>query len=677
MPNHLIDEISPYLLQHAHNPVDWYPWNEEALQKARTENKPIFLSIGYAACHWCHVMEHESFESPAVAQILNENFISIKVDREERPDLDRIYMTALIALSGQGGWPMSIFLTPDLKPFFGGTYFPPVQRYRTPSFQNILLGVIEAWKNKPYEILEISNSINQHLKEQASWNTSNPTDFTSKSLENAARMLIQTYDWQYGGWGGAPRFPAPMLIEFLIQQASDHPGPEILRLIQHILTVMNRGGLYDIVGGGFHRYSTDNSWLVPHFEKMLYDNAQLALVYLHGYLLTGDITFKYTCEETLDFIQREMLHPSGGFFSSLDADSDDGEGHYYLWTLDELQTILSQEEFVFLSRIYSLPENGNFERKIILKKTGPDETLSSHLDLSLSDFRLKLQAIHQKLFAYRSQRNPPAADDKVITAWNALALKAFAEAARYLKRADYLTTAQNCARFLLQNSFKGHLFRSWRDGKRRQHAYLEDYSSLAVGLLSLYEADHNPDWFQASINLTEEMFEKFEDPRGGFFDTPNDQPNLLVRTKETQDNVTPCGNASAAYALLLLSTYNENAEWHACAEKSIALTAQTALHYPQAFAFWLQAMNFSVGPATQIIILYSPSETNQKEYQKFLNEKYRPKWISVVSDYPPSPKAPAILRETSLLNTQTTIYICRDSMCLPPVNTLEELKTLI
>ncbi len=402
MPNHLINETSPYLLQHANNPVDWYPWGGEALQKARDENKPIFLSIGYAACHWCHVMEHESFENTTTADILNRFFISIKVDREERPDIDMIYMMAVQNLTGQGGWPLNVFLTPDCRPFYGGTYFPPVPRYGMAAFSDILTSLAKMWREDHVKIIESADQLSGQVASEAYWaRKPQSAPLVIENLHTATSKLVDGYDWEHGGWGGAPKFPAPMTIDFLLTQAV-RGSPEALKTVVHALRTMNRGGMYDLVGGGFHRYSTDENWLVPHFEKMLYDNAQLAQVYLHAYQMTGDVNLKRTAEETLDFILRELTGPEGGFFSSLDADSEGEEGKFYVWTVDELKLALSDpQDYEFLASIYNIPAAGNFEGKIILQQKMNQDERSSAPELSSPELNLHLRNIGQKLLMVR------------------------------------------------------------------------------------------------------------------------------------------------------------------------------------------------------------------------------------------------------------------------------------
>src|SRR5690349_5852685 len=468
MPNQLIHESSPYLLQHANNPVNWYPWGPEALAKAKAENKPIFLSIGYAACHWCHVMEHESFEDPETAAIMNENFVSIKVDREERPDLDSIYMQATTAMTGSGGWPMSVFITPDLRPFYTGTYFPPVRRYNMPSFKEILLSLSKAWNEQREEVDRVGDQVLQYIQPQVQPGEIKDA-FTRESLESATKSLLDSYDWGYGGWGEAPKFPQPMTIEFLLRRSLTDSAQheQALKVSVHILNTMCRGGMYDVVGGGFARYSVDNFWRVPHFEKMLYDNAQLALVYLHGYLITRDVKFRQICEETLDFILREMTHPDGGFYSSLDADSEGEEGKFYVWTQDEIQNALGPD-FDFFRAAYGITPQGNWETKTVLQRALDDASLAARFKLDPESVRQKLSDLHRQLLRVRDQRIRPGTDDKILVMWNSLALSAFAEAGRYLGRKDYSDAAIKNARFLLGELYvKDRLLRSWREGQAK------------------------------------------------------------------------------------------------------------------------------------------------------------------------------------------------------------------
>ncbi len=674
MPNRLIHETSPYLLQHAHNPVDWYPWGEEALQKAKLENKPIFLSIGYAACHWCHVMEEESFKDPQTASFLNQHFISIKVDREERPDLDNLYMSAVVSMTGQGGWPMSIFLTPDLKPFYGGTYFPPIPRYGMPSFLEVLEGIQRIWQTERQNIDSVAEKISEYLHETNQWRTFAAPQINLDLLDQAAKNLIQYYDQQNGGWGRAPKFPQPMVIEFLLHRHLRNQ-PDSLEIARHALDVMQRGGLWDVVGGGFHRYSTDSRWLVPHFEKMLYDNALLAQAYLHAYLLTGDFTYRHTCERTLDFILREMTHPSGGFYSSLDADSDGEEGKFYLWSkteiLSAIRSLLEREIFM---ETYPLPDEGNFEGKIILQSRAPLNILASRHNMSTQAYLEKLDVPLQQLFRLRSERVRPRTDDKIIVSWNALALRAFAEAGHYLQRHDFLQAAQNNAAFLVDNLIKGDtLYRTWREGISRTPAFLEDYAGLAVALLTLYQLDGNPRWYAESQRLNNWMMARFQDPHGGFFDAAQQSSNTPVLPKYPQDNPIPSGNALAAHALMLLWAFEESDSHLDKAIELLATLQQTAAEYPTAFAYWLQVQDFAAGPIQQVALVY-PSESDQP-HLKWFNPAvtpYHPRRILAQTAYPLPENTPKIFEGKPVVQNQPTAYICQNFSCKQPLVDFEE-----
>lgn len=676
MPNHLVSENSPYLLQHANNPVDWYPWGEEALNKAKLENKPIFLSIGYAACHWCHVMEHESFEDLETAAVMNENFVNIKVDREERPEIDSIYMQATVAMTGSGGWPMSVFLTPDLKPFYTGTYFPPVRRYNMPSFKEILLNLAKAWREDTTEIERVGNQVLQHLQ-SSSEISGNSYEMTSDGLTEAEKSLLEAYDWGYGGWGNAPKFPQPMSIEFLLRrsQSNSSQREQLIRASVHALDAMSRGGMYDVVGGGFSRYSVDNFWRTPHFEKMTYDNAQLALAYLHGYLVTGNADYRRICEETLDFVLRELTHSEGGFFSSLDADSEGEEGKFYVWSQEELEDALGSD-FDFFKAAYGITLSGNWEGKTILQRAIDTATLAVRFKMEREEITRKLSNCHQRLLGTRSSRVRPATDDKVLVMWNSLMLKAFAEAGRYLNRHDYIQVAIRNARFLLNNLYiNDRLHRSWREGQTKHNAYLEDYAGLILALLALYQSDPNKEWYLWALKLADEMVEHFADPNGGFFDTRDDHETLLVRPKDIQDNATPSGNALAATALLDLAAYGDRTDWRDLAEEMLSSVYGVMLRYPTAFAQWLCAADFAFGPTREVAIIGDAERSETKELLNTLWKTFRPRQVIAISNYPPEPDAPALLKDRPLLNDLPTAYVCQGFVCLQPVNSPTEMET--
>jgi uncharacterized protein len=675
MTNKLTNENSPYLLQHAHNPVDWYPWGEEALQKARQEDKPIFLSIGYAACHWCHVMEHESFEDPRTASLMNEYFVNIKVDREERPDLDSIYMNAVVSMTGQGGWPMSVFLTPEGAPFWGGTYFPPVRRYNMPAFPEILATIARLWADDRDQLLKSSQEIGEHLR-STSQIPSSHVELNMDQIKQASQALTQAYDWKNGGWGGAPKFPQPMSIEFALRQAQR--GDVFARdMALHALNAMAQGGMYDVVGGGFARYSTDELWLVPHFEKMLYDNAQLSQVYLQAFMITGQAEYKRTCEQTLDFVLRELTHPLGGFFSSLDADSEGQEGKYYVWTPQEIEKVLTHKDDVdFFSAAYAISQQGNFEGTNVLQRALDDAQLSEKFGMALEQVQTRLDRLHSILLAEREKRVRPSTDDKVLVSWNAWMLIAFAEAARYLKRTDYLEAAKRNADFLLTHLHPDdRLLRSWRDGRARHNAYLEDYAGLILGLLALYQSDPDVRWYRWAVRLTEDMVAHFRDPAGGFFDTRSDHEALFTRPKDLQDNATPSGNAMACFALLQMAAYSARGDWRDLAESSLRSIISAAVRYPTAFARWLSALDFTVGPVVEVAILGDAQDAHTQALVETLWSSYRPRLVAAISSDPPPADVPPVLDDRHLQQDKPTAYVCQNFLCRQPVNNPDELAT--
>lgn len=674
MPNRLIHETSPYLLQHAENPVDWMPWNTESLERAVREQKPIFLSIGYAACHWCHVMAHESFEDPQIAAILNEHFIPIKVDREERPDVDSVYMNAVVTMTGQGGWPMSLFLTPEGDPFYGGTYFPPEPRYGMPAFRQVLMAAAQAWQNNRDELRKTGQELVQHLVHYAIWSKDDDLTIRPNLLEQATQSLLNSYEWQQSGWGQAPRFPQAMALEFLLLQAA-RGNQQAGQAAIHNLNLMARGGMYDVVGGGFARYSTDDQWLVPHFEKMLYDNAQLALAYLHGGLAFAQPALLHTATQTLDFILRELTHPEGGFFSSLDADSEGHEGKFYVWSYRELREALEPlGDFEWFRQVYGLTESGNFEGKIVLRRVADLPDVAQALGISVDELSARLERAHAALLSLRNRRVRPATDDKVLVAWNGLALRALAEAARYLGRADYLSAAQRNAHFLLDNLWDGReLRRSWREGKANQPAFLEDYAALIIGLLALYQADFDPQWYAAAQKLAQTLVESFTDPVGGFFDTPANLNDLFVRPKDYQDNATPCGNSLAAYALLLLDEFAPNPEFRRSAEAALPALQDLIVRHPTAFGVWLQAADLAFGPVKQAALVLAEEPDSAAPLVVEVNRRWRARMVVSASRLPLPPQAPELLRERPLVKGQSTAYVCQHFTCQLPVTTAADL----
>lgn len=680
MPNRLITENSPYLLQHANNPVDWFPWGDEALAKARTENKPIFLSIGYAACHWCHVMEHESFEDPAIAELMNRLFVNIKVDREQRPDLDSIYMAATVSMTGQGGWPMSVFLTPDLRPFYAGTYFPPVPRYNMPSFRDLLTGIAKAWADEHAEVERVAASVSEHLQRQNKYQDSGII-LSQQLLDNAVKFLLDGYDWGFGGWGSAPKFPQPMTIDYLLRRSLRPGQAEQRKPALHALNAMARGGMYDVVGGGFSRYSTDNHWRVPHFEKMLYDNAQLVRAYLHAWQVTGEPFYRRIVAESLDFVLRELTDPQGGFYSSLDADSEGVEGKFYVWDAAEIEQTLGGD-WDFFKAAYGITAAGNWEGRTVLQRALDDSTLAARFALTEDGVAVKLAECHRKLLAAREKRIRPGLDDKVLTGWNGLMLSAFAEAARAFDGTEtgerYSKAATRSADFLLsQLRPQGQLRRTWRAGKTSPEVFLEDYAALILGLLDLYETDFDNRWFAAAQELADEMIERFSDSEGGFFDTPSDGESLLIRPKELQDNATPSGNALAVEALLLLAALTDRADYRTKAEDAFRLVAEAAIRYPTAFARWLGAAEFALSTVKQVAVVGAPAQSETKTLLTEIRASWRPNLVTAASALPLPENAPPLLRNRPMRDNKPTAYVCEGFVCKTPVTEAAALQNLL
>ncbi len=674
MSNQLADSTSPYLLQHAENPVDWHPWGPEALEKAREQDKPIFLSIGYAACHWCHVMAHESFEDPKTAALMNENFVNIKVDREERPDIDSLYMDAVVAMTGQGGWPMSVFLTPDGRPFYGGTYFPPARRHNMPAFSEILLALADKWSNDRDSLLEIGNELTDRIAAAPALRAGD-NELDPQQFDRAAESLFRGYDWTHGGWGQAPKFPQPMAIEFLLRRYARSQDKLALDMAKHVLSAMADGGMYDQLGGGFARYAVDEIWLVPHFEKMLYDNAQLARVYIQGWQATGDHQMLVVADETIAFMLREMRHAEGGFYSSYDADSEGEEGKFYMWSIEEINATIEDPKLAeLLIAAYGATEAGNFEGSNIFYRASKPEALAEQLSMDVETVEKRLAEARELLLQARRQRIHPGLDDKVLTAWNGLAMIALAEAARATQNEEYLVAAQTQANFLLDNLLvDGKLLRSWRDGKAQYTAYLEDHAALGLGLLALYQSDFNPRWYREAVRQADELLEAFADPEGGFFDTRHDHEQLIARPKSIQDSPTPSGNSLAAMLLLTLGAYEGTARFIEPADSALRAMALTASQHPSAFAGWLNAMDFAIGPQLQLAIAGSPSDARFGELLSRFNSEYIPNLI-VAGGEPGADDQPTLMAERSMRDDRPTAYLCQGFTCQLPTSDIEELS---
>ncbi len=667
--NTLINETSPYLLQHAHNPVDWYPWGEEALARARTENKPILLSIGYSACHWCHVMEHESFENEDIARLMNENFINIKVDREERPDLDQIYMTAVQMMTGHGGWPMTMFLTPEGVPFYGGTYFPPQDRYNMPGFPRVLLSVAAAYRSQPEQIENTVTSMLGELRRVGLAEESREL-LTTEILDSAYRRIARNYDAANGGFGAAPKFPPAMTLEFFLHAYYRTGGHEVLAMVQHTASKMAAGGMYDQLGGGFHRYSVDAKWLVPHFEKMLYDNAQLARLYLHLYQITNDELARRITEGTLDYVVREMTDPRGGFYSSQDADSEGEEGKFFVWSKQEVVELLGESEAAIFCDYYDVTDGGNFEEKNILHvNAGLDDVARKH-QTTTEEARRTIEAGRRKLFEVRERRVKPGRDEKVLTAWNGLMLTTFAEASAVLDRADYLQVARANGKFLLSELQRdGLVLRTWKNGEAKLNGYLEDYASLIDGLTSLYEVTGELDWLENATRLTDQMIDQFwDDEAGGFFFTGKAHEQLIVRSKEWLDNATPSGNSLATFVLLRLAALRGNDDYRRRATTVLRLMADQIQRFPSAFGLALTALDFYLSSPLEIAIVGQASDPRFTELRQSLWGTYLPNRVIApcTEAYGEAVALVPLFEGRNALQTQPTAYVCQDQTCRAP-----------
>jgi uncharacterized protein len=676
--NRLIDETSPYLLQHAHNPVDWYPWGPEALERARTEDRPILLSVGYSACHWCHVMEHESFEDEQIAALMNENFVCVKVDREERPDVDTIYMNAVQMMTGHGGWPMTVFLTPDLRPFYGGTYYPPVDRQGMPGFPRILLTIADAYKNRRADITNSATTITSELKKINRFVESGEM-LTTDVLNKAFSGLAANFDDVDGGFGRAPKFPPSMTLMFLLRCYHRTKSQQALEMVEITLQKMAAGGMYDHLGGGFARYSVDAHWLVPHFEKMLYDNALLARIYLYAYQETKNPLYKRVAEETLEYIIRDMTDRTGAFYSSEDADSEGEEGKFYVWTKAEVMEILGAEDGQIFCEFYDVTEGGNFEHgKSILHTPQSVEEYSAATGRDVDRVRATIASGRKRLFNVREGRVRPGRDEKSLAAWNGLMLTAFAEAANVLDRDDYKQVAIRNADFLAEHLMKdGRLLRTYKSGRSKLNGYLEDYAYVLEGMVALYEATFDLKYFDLAQSLAGAMISQFRDEAsGGFFFTSNDHEELITRTKDYFDNAVPSGNSVAALALLKLGLLTGDHEYQLCAVSILRTMQHTMSRHPSAFGYLLSALDFYLSEPREIAIV---GKLHSHEVRGFIREiysNYLPNKVLAAAE----PDDQRAMDKIKLLLGRTEVdgsaaaYVCRNYTCSLPATNIEELN---
>jgi uncharacterized protein YyaL (SSP411 family) len=674
--NALINETSPYLLQHAHNPVNWYPWGEAALNKAKADDKPILLSIGYSACHWCHVMEHESFENEEIAKLMNDNFINIKVDREERPDLDQIYMTAVQMMTGHGGWPMTMFLTPEGVPFYGGTYFPPDDRYNMPGFPRVLLSVAEAYRSQRDQV---GNTATQMLGElrRVGFASESRDLLTTEILDGSYRRIAKNYDRVHGGFGGAPKFPPAMTLEFFLHVYHRTRDEEALKIVSETCRKMAEGGMYDQLGGGFHRYSVDAKWLVPHFEKMLYDNALLSRLYLHVYQLTKDEFARRIATETLDYVVREMTNPRGGFYSSQDADSEGVEGRFFVWSRTEVVDVLGEQDAAIFCDYFDITEEGNFDDHNILHVNASIRDIAQKHSVDATRARGIIDNGRRTLFEIRDRRIKPGRDEKTLTAWNGLMLASFAEASAILDDAKYREVARANASFILNDLMRdGLLLRTYKDGEAKLNAYLEDYASLIDSLVSLYEVTGEFEWIENAIALADKMIKEFwDEEEGGFFFTGKSHERLIVRSKEWMDNATPSGNSIAAMSLLRLSLLTGNEGYRRHATTILRLNADQVRRYPSAFGFALTALDFYVDSPVEIALVANDRESLFGELWQAVWSIYLPNRVialAAADDVETAPNIP-LLSDRKPIDGIATAFVCQSYVCQAPTTSKEAL----
>ena len=676
--NRLAKETSPYLLQHAHNPVDWYPWGEEAFAKARAENKPILLSVGYSACHWCHVMERESFKNEKIAELMNKLYVNIKVDREERPDIDEIYMNAVQMLTGRGGWPMTVFLTPEGKPFYGGTYFPPEDRHNLPAFPRVLAGVAQAYYERPQDIANSTTQILENL-EKITHREESSRQLEVETLEKTAASLAQHVDHTYGGLGGAPKFPNSMVFAFFLRQYKASGRQQYLVMTLHTLRKMAEGGMYDQIGGGFHRYSVDERWLVPHFEKMLYDNALLARVYLEAYQATRDEFFRQIVEEILAYVEREMMHSEGGFYSTQDADSEGEEGKFFVWSRDEVLRVLGDDIGEIFCRYYDVTDVGNFEHHNILHPTLSIEQLAKLFRRDVTTLTAQLTEAKQKLFAVREQRIKPGRDEKILTSWNGLMLSAFAEGYKVLGNPRYLEIARLTTSFIFTRLYRdGRLLRSYKDGQAKFNAYLDDYAFFAAALIDLYEATFERSYLDRALVLTETLLTRFWDEKeGAFFFTGSDHEELISRSKSAFDGSVPSGNSVAALNLLRLFYLIEKQDYLSKAEKLLRLFYDAMEQNPFGFSNMLCALDFYLRRPQEIVLLGKPDEPEIREMIAEVHSLFLPNKVLVCIDPQREVTLPSLLAGKTRIGGQGTAYVCHNFTCSLPVTDREALKELL
>jgi uncharacterized protein YyaL (SSP411 family) len=677
MPNRLAKETSPYLLQHKNNPVDWYPWGDEAFATAKKLDRPIFLSVGYSACHWCHVMEHESFENAEIAKKLNDNFVSVKVDREERPDVDQIYMTAVQALTGRGGWPMSVFLTADRRPFYGGTYWPPKPRSGMPGFEQVLDAILDAWKNRREGIDEAAKQLTEQLREAGkAAGAAGKVELTAEVITSAEGSMARSFDATHGGFGGAPKFPHPMDLRLLLRIARRNPKSTALAMATLTLDKMTGGGMYDQLGGGFHRYSVDARWLVPHFEKMLYDNALLTGAYTEAWQATGRSEYARIVRETLDYVTREMTGPDGGFYSTQDADSEGEEGKFYVWTPAEIREVLGPERAKTFADCYDVTDAGNFEGHNILNMPKSFAECAKLLGRDEADLRTELEASRAALFEVRKKRIHPGLDDKILTSWNGLMIGAMAAAGAALGETAYVRTAAKSADFVLNKLRRpdGRLLHSYRHGESKFDGYLDDYACLADALVSLYEADGDARWIDEAVVTADRMIKHFADAEaGGFYYTADDHETLIARNKDVYDNATPGGTGMAATALVRLGKLCGRQDYLAVAERTFQSVGELLGKAPTAVSQSLLALDMYVGPTQELVLAAGDDAARALGLSEIRRRFWPGKVVAHVPGRGKSKHLEAVTAGKSAPADEPRLYVCENFACQKPVDGLESI----
>lgn len=677
--NRLIRETSPYLLQHAQNPVDWYPWGDEAFEKAKRENKPILLSIGYSACHWCHVMEHESFENEKIAALMNELFVSVKVDREDRPDLDEIYMNAVQMLTGRGGWPMTVFLTPEGKPFYGGTYFPPEDRQGMPGFPRVLVAVAQAYHERPEEV---QKSVSQILAvlQRMSESRGSAQELSKSAIAVAAENLSRAYDHNHGGLGQAPKFPNAGAYELFLRHYAASKEQRFLDMVVHTLTKMAQGGIYDHLGGGFHRYSVDAKWLVPHFEKMLYDNAQLLRIYAQAYTITREPLFRTVVEESVSYLLREMMQPEGGFYSTQDADSEGEEGKFFVWTEEEVRRIVGDEEARIFCRMYDVGEPGNFAGKSILHPILSIEQGSRFFGKAADEIQTLVADVKRKLFKEREKRVKPFRDEKVIAAWNGLMLSGLAAAIKVSENPTHIDAARKTVEFMFDRMFRDpYLLHTYKDGQAKLHGYLDDYAFTAVGLVDLYETLFDRSDLERAIQLGDIMFKEFWDEQdGGFYYTGKSHEQLISRSKPVFDASIPSGNALATHLFLRLYHFTGENRYRAAADKVLRSYYDTMASQPFGLAHFLCALDIYLRGVKEVAILGEPRDPIVRQMLAEVNSLYLPnKVLQVASPGTPLAENSPLLQGKTPVGGRATAYVCQNFTCSAPATSARELRDLL